>query len=181
MRANDVIQRQLFTVVVVLICCTCYGGRAYGINGHQGQIQSSRTFPSPSSFTRDMAFGQAINILRNAAHPPLPIIVLWKDLDRNADVDRQTPIGMEGVSGVSLRTHLDLLLLAVSADSPTKLGYTVRQGVIVIATQGNLPLKRSTRAYDIADIMSRRTDSLLLLPLTRVRLLMALLGGLRPF
>jgi len=128
-----------------------------------------------------MAFGQAIDILRNATDPPLPIIVIWKDLDRNADIDRHTPIGMEGVSGVSLYTHLELLLLAVSADSPTKLNYTVSNGVILIATQGNLPVKRSTRVYDISDIMSRRTD--IRLALTHARLLMALplLGSLRPF
>ena len=57
-----------------------------------------------------------------------------KDLDRNADIDRHTPIGMEGVSGVSLYTHLDLLLLAVGADSPTKLGYVINNGIIIVAT-----------------------------------------------
>jgi len=171
----------LLALVAFLMCNTCHGGRAERTRVHQGQIQASRELPSPSSFTRDMAFGRAINILCNAVHPPLPIIVLWKDLDRNAYIDRHTPIGMEGVSGVSLYTHLDLLLLAVSADSPTKLGYVINNGIIIVATQENLPIKRSTRVYDITDIMSRRVDSLLLLPWARAGLLMPLLRALRPF
>jgi hypothetical protein len=166
----------LFTLGSFLLCASCCGATA-----QQDQTQTGRTLGGPSSFTRDMAFGQALNILRNAAHPPLPIIVLWKDLDRNADIDQHTPIGMEGVSGVSLHTHLDLLLLAVSADSPTKLSYVINNGIIIVATQDNLPIKRSTYVYDIADIMSRRVD--VRLALTHVRLLMALplLRALRPF
>jgi len=181
MRGNDVNQRLLFTLTVFLACGICYANRANGATAQQNQARASRTLSSPASFTPDTPFGQAIDILRNAIDPPLPIIVIWKDLDRNADIDRYTPIGMDGVSGVPLRTHLDLLLLAVSADSPTKLGYVVNNGVITVATQDNLPIKRSTRVYDIADIMSRRADSLLLFPLTRARLFMPLLGGLRPF
>jgi hypothetical protein len=182
-RADGGLFRQslLLALVAFLMCNPCHGARAEGSSVQQSRTQARRALSSPSSFTRDMAFGQATNILRNAVHPPLPIIVLWKDLDRNADIDRHTPIGMEGVSGVSLYTHLDLLLLAVSADSPTKLDYTVNNGVIIIATQGNLPIRRSTHVYDIGDIMSRRFD--IRLPLAHARLLMALplLRALSPF
>jgi len=181
MRANDLNHREVFlcTLLTLLLNAPCCGANV--ITPHQSEIQANRALPSPSSFTRDMAFGRAIDILRNAAHPPLPIIVLWKDLDRNADIDRHTPIGMDGVSGVSLYTHLDLLLLAVGADSSTKLGYVINNGIIIVATQDNLPIKRSTYVYDITDIMSRRFD--IRLPLTHVRLLMALplLRALRPF
>lgn len=166
----------LITLGTMLLCTLCYGARA-----QQGQIQTRRSLSSPASFTPDMPFGQAIDILRNAADPPLPIIVLWKDLDRNADIDRHTPIGMDGVSGVSLRTHLDLLLLAVSAGSPDRLAYSIRQGVIVIGTRENLPAPPvSTHVYYIADIMSRQTDSLLRLPMVRAGLMMSLAAPLPP-
>jgi len=178
MRAIDLNPRVVFicTLGTLLTWVSCHGATQ-----QQHQTQTRHALSSPASFTPDMAFGRAIDILRHAAGPPLPIIVLWKDLDRNADIDRQTPIGMDGVSGVSLRTHLDLLLLAVSADSPDRLAYTVRQGVIIIGTRDNLPAPPvSTHVYDIADIMSRRVDSFLVLPWVHAGLMMSLAGPLPP-
>jgi hypothetical protein len=114
----------------------------------------SRITAGPSSFTPDMTFEEAINILRNSTVPKLNIAVLWRDLEQNADIYRDTPIGIKGVSKVPLRTHLKLLLMAVSAGSAEKLGYVVEDGVIIIATQGSLPKKMKTRVYDITDLVS---------------------------
>ncbi len=116
--------------------------------------QVSRITDGPSSFTPDMTFEEAINILRNSTIPKLNIAVLWKDLEENADIYRDTPIGINGVSKVPLRTHLKLLLMSVSAGSAEKLGYVVEDGVIIIATQGSLPKKMKTRVYDITDLVS---------------------------
>jgi hypothetical protein len=99
-------------------------------------------------------FSQAIEILRNSTSPPLNIAVLWRDLSANASVERDTPIYMEGLSGISLRAGLELLLGAVSS-GPEKLGYVVEGGVIIIATRNSLPVKRVTRVYDITDIVSQ--------------------------
>ena len=116
--------------------------------------QVSRITAGPSSFTPDMTFEEAINILRNSTIPKLNIAVLWKDLEQNADVYRDTPIGIKGVSKVPLRTHLKLLLMSVSAGGTQKLGYVVDGGVIIIATQGSLPKKMIARVYDITDLVS---------------------------
>jgi hypothetical protein len=101
-----------------------------------------------------MPFGEAIDILRYSTSPPLNILVLWRDLADRADIDRTTPIGMDGVSGIPLRQHLELLLLSVSAGSAAKLGYVVNHGVIIIATTESLPNKAKTRVYDITDLVS---------------------------
>ncbi len=114
----------------------------------------NRTTAHPSSFTPDMPLEQAIDILRNATVPSLNIAVLWKDLEENADIYRDTPIGMDGVSRVPLRTHLKLLLMSVSAGGVEKLVYVVDDGVITIATQGSLPKKMIVRVYDISDLVS---------------------------
>jgi len=114
----------------------------------------SRITAGPSSFTPDMSFNEAINILRNSTVPKLNIAVLWKDLEENADIYRDTPIGIDGVSKVPLRTHLKLLLMSISAGSTEKLGYVVDDGVIIIATQGSLPKKMIARVYDITDLVS---------------------------
>jgi len=108
----------------------------------------------PSTFTPSMSFSEAIDILRNSTKPPLNIAVLWKDLERNADIYRDTPIGMDGVSKVPLRTHLKLLLMSVSAGGVEKLRYVVEDGVIIIATQGSLPKKKVARIYDITDLVA---------------------------
>jgi hypothetical protein len=116
--------------------------------------QIRRGTANPSSFRPDMPFSEAIDILRNSTFPRLNIAVLWKDLEENADIYRDTPIGMNGLSGVPLRTHLKVLLMSVSGGAAEQLGYVVDDGVIIIATQGSLPRKMKTRIYDITDLVS---------------------------
>jgi hypothetical protein len=118
------------------------------------QVQSRPATPGPSSFRPDMSFAQAVDILRYSTKPPLNIAVLWKDLEENADIYRDTPIGIEGLSGVSLRMHLKLLLMGVSAGSPAEIGYTVDEGVIIIATRESLPVKMKARVYDVTDLVA---------------------------
>ena len=108
---------------------------------------------SLSGLTPDTPFGEAIDIFRNSTEPPLNIVVFWRDLEENSDVDRYTPIGIEPLSGVSLGQNLELILMSVSSD-PTKLGYAVEKGVIIIATKDSLPTKMIRRIYDITDLVS---------------------------
>jgi hypothetical protein len=115
---------------------------------------ASRITASPSTFSQNMPFGEAIDILRYATDPPLNIVVLWRDLAEKADIDKTTPIGMDGVSGIPLHKHLELLLMSVSAGSAAKLGYAVEKGVIIIATTESLPKRTKTRVYDITDLVS---------------------------
>jgi type 1 glutamine amidotransferase len=105
-----------------------------------------------SKLTPQTTFGQAMEMFRNATYPPLNVVVLWKDLYENANVDRQTPINMDGVSGVALGTVLKLLLKSVS-DGTVEIDYTVRDGVIIIGTKDALPSKWETRVYDIRDLL----------------------------
>jgi len=109
----------------------------------------------PASFTPQMPFSEAIEILRNSTIPRLNISVLWKDLEENADIYPDTPIGIDGVSGVPLSRHLKSLLAGVSGGSPEELGYVVDDGVIVVATLENLPEKMVTRVYDITDLVGQ--------------------------
>ncbi len=114
--------------------------------------QVKRITASPLSFKPDMPFSEAINILRNSTIPKLNIVVLWKDLEENADIYRETPIGMNGLSKVPLRTHLKILLMSVSGGAGN-LRYVVDEGVIIIATRDSLPRKLVTRIYDITDLV----------------------------
>jgi hypothetical protein len=116
--------------------------------------KQNKTPSGPSSFRPDMTFGQAIEILRHSTKPALNISVLWKDLELNADITKDTPIGINGVSGVSVRTHLKLLLEVLSAGSPAKLGYVLDDGVIIIATNNSLHSRLRMQVYYIGDLVA---------------------------
>ena len=109
----------------------------------------------PSTFTPQMPLSEAVDILRNSTSPRLNISVLWKDLEENADIYPDTPIGIDGVTGVSLSRHLKSLVDGISGGAREKLGYVVEDGVIVIATLPSLPKRMVTRAYDITDLVGQ--------------------------
>lgn len=109
----------------------------------------------PSTFTPQMPLSEAVDILRNSTFPKLNIVVLWKDLEENADIYPDTPIGIDGVSGVSLNRHLRSLVDGVSGGAQEKLGYVVEDGVVIIATLPSLPHRMVTRVYDITDLVGQ--------------------------
>ncbi len=121
-------------------------------------------------------FSQAIEILQNSMHPSLNIVVLWRDLSENASVERDTPVCMEGLSGIQIRTALELLLRAVSS-STSQLGYIIEGGVIIIATRDSLPVKRVTRVYDISDLVAEPANYRFGIPFAPFGLGNAGLGG----
>ena len=120
---------------------------------------------TPASFTPQMPFSEAMDILRNCTTPPLNIVVLWKDVGDNAGVYRDTPIGIDGVPGLRVGQYLDLLVLSLSAGASAKIGYTVQEGVITIGTTGALPApKKVTRVYDVSDLVAAPARYFPLLP-----------------
>jgi hypothetical protein len=100
-------------------------------------------------------FGQAIEILRNSVDPPLKIFVNWRDLNENADIDRNTPMNMKGMAGVSAGAHLKMMLEAVSGGM-VDIGYTVDEGIIYIATTESLPSNQKIMVYDVTGLLSNR-------------------------
>ena len=116
-----------------------------------------RPLPRPdyepiSLLTPDTTFAEAIDVLRNSVKPPLNIVVFWKDLEENADVDRNTPIAIQGPRDTTLRKHLQLILASLSATADTELAYAIEDGIIKIATRDSLPKIMKTRVYDITDL-----------------------------
>jgi len=102
-----------------------------------------------SKWQAEMSFGDAIEELKNSVEPPLKIVVLWKDLAENADIEQSTQTNLGPLPPVRLSFALELLLKSVSSGK-AELGYAVRDGVITIATVDSLPSKLETRVYDIA-------------------------------
>lgn len=107
---------------------------------------------TPAAFTPQMPLSEAIDILRNCTTPRLNIVVLWRSLD-GAGIYRDTPIGIDGLSGLRVRQHLDMLVLSLSAGASDRIAYVVQGGVITIGTTTTLPAPRfETRVYDIRDL-----------------------------
>ena len=109
-----------------------------------------------SSLSQETSFRDAIEQLKTSGGgKPLNIVVMWKDLEENTDIDETTPIKMDPISGVSLGTALELLLASVSGPD-AELGYAVRGGVIRIATKESLSGQMKTAVYDATDILNTR-------------------------
>ncbi len=110
-----------------------------------------------SQLTPEMPFSEALEELKNTVSPPLKIVVLWRDLTDNAEIDQTAPINMDAISTVQLGTALELLLKSVSG-GVADLGYIVENGVITIATVGSLPSKMETLVYDVSVLIGRPAD-----------------------
>lgn len=111
-----------------------------------------------SKLNPDTSFGDAITILQDSVQPPLKVFVNWPDLQDNADITRLTRINMEPISGIPLRSALDLLLSAVSGGGAVKIGYVVENGVVNIWTVPSLPSKVYQRSYGIGDLLGIPAD-----------------------
>ncbi len=102
-----------------------------------------------SVLSPSMPFVEAIDTLKNSVEPPLRIVVLWRDLLDNAEIEPTTAINMDGIPTVRLGAALELLLKAV-AGSFVDLGYVIQNGVVTVATAESLPQKFETRVYEVA-------------------------------
>lgn len=107
-----------------------------------------------SELTAEMTFREAVEELKSSVEPALKIVVLWRDLYDNADIDQTTPINMDAISAVPLGKVLELLLKSVSGGF-AELGYVVEDGVITIATIESLPSELETLVYDVTDLLGR--------------------------
>ncbi len=91
-----------------------------------------------SSLNHDMSFREAVQMLRRSVDPPLKIVVLWKDLSDNAEIEPATQVDIDGLGVVRLGAGLKNLLNAV-AGGFTRLDYVVDDGVVTVATIDSLP------------------------------------------
>jgi hypothetical protein len=107
----------------------------------------------------DMRLSDALEEIRNAVDPALKMVVLWRDLVENADIDQDTPINMGPISATRLGTALELVLKSVSSGlAMAELGYVVENGVITIATKDSLPSKMETRVYDVSILLGQPAE-----------------------
>ena len=62
-----------------------------------------------SAITQQTPASEAFEILRNSITPPLNIVVLWRDLLDNANIEPSSPVQFDGPAAVKLGTALENL------------------------------------------------------------------------
>ena len=102
----------------------------------------------------ETSFAEALSIISNSVRPRLPFVVLWNDIETNALIDRDTPVGVGGFRTMKLGRALDIILHSVSQTAQTKLILATEGQVITLGTQRGLLEKSSVRSYSVDDIVS---------------------------
>jgi len=105
----------------------------------------------------DTTVQEALTIVAEAVEPRLPLLILWKDLEQNAFVERDMPVGIEGVGRIRLDRALELIMRA-AAGSDTVLTLTPEGGILTLATrQAGLHKPRSL-VYSVGDIFAAPSE-----------------------
>lgn len=114
-----------------------------------------------SMLTPEMPFAEAVEMLRNSVEPPLQIIVLWRELFENCEIEPTTSIDMDALPTVKLETALRTLLKAVGGGL-RDVSYQIDDDVVVISgRQMQAPepaLAAQTAQMDVRDLVDRRRE-----------------------
>lgn len=124
------------------------------VGGRQGlmrEIDLSRINP-------DTTFQEALAIICGPRSGRLPILVMWNDLERNAFVEKDTPVGVEISGPMRAGQALDLVLHSV-ARSGVRLRVFPEGGVLTIATEHAQINRRQTKVYAVGDLLGPRSPS----------------------
>jgi len=108
-----------------------------------------------SVFRSEMSFEEALNILQGSTNPPIPLMVLWREIQNNAYIDKTTSIGMDGRGKTTIARALQLLLLSMD-EGGSKLQYVADGGVVTIATIEQNIAPTELRVYDVSELTMHR-------------------------
>ena len=106
----------------------------------------------------ETTFEEALSLLAEAVQPRLPILILWNDLQRNAFIDRDTLIGIDGFGRMRLDKALELILRTASPPPAQPLAAVIEGGVLTIATGSGVIQKPRIEVYSAADILSAPSE-----------------------
>jgi hypothetical protein len=106
-----------------------------------------------SMLSDDTPLLEALTTLADSVQPQLPLLVFWNDLQVNAVIEKETPIGVSGLGRMTLRQALNTILRSVSAGGP-RLVLVTEGGLIKLGTDQTLLNKKSTHVYAIEDLLA---------------------------
>jgi hypothetical protein len=109
-----------------------------------------------SAIQANTPFRQALELIRTSINPPLPLMINWKDIQNNTFIGQDNPVGIDGLSNISLGQILELLLNAVDGGKG-QLAFATRGQVLVIASKRSLGDPLNLRVYDLSELTSPRS------------------------
>lgn len=101
----------------------------------------------PEVAFEEVSFKSLVEYVRDIVK--VNIHVRWRRLE-DSGIDADTPVTIK-LKGVSAGQLLDLVLEDVGVAEP--LGHEVRDGVLIISTREALTRRRTTRTYDVRDLL----------------------------
>ncbi len=136
---------RIITPVILAMCLSgCAGTGSYYKDSVKRNAATQKRLGEVvdlSALKEETTFEEAVDILQNSIDPPLNVVVMWKDISENAFIEKENLIGMsgQGLSGVSLRTGLKLVLGAVgTVGDLSELGYVIYDGIVLIGTKDSM-------------------------------------------
>ena len=106
-----------------------------------------------SMLTEDMPLSEALDLLSESVQPCLPLLIHWEDLQVNALIEKDTPIGVEGFARLKLSQALDAILRSAAGREPNP-ALVAEGGILILASQQMLQKYRTTRVYDVRDLLA---------------------------
>ncbi len=109
-----------------------------------------------SSIQSSTPFREALERIRTCMNPPLPLMINWTDIQNNAFIGQDQPVGIDGLQNISLGQVLELLLNAVDGGKG-QLAYATRGQILVIASKRSLGDSLNLRVYNLSELTSPRS------------------------
>ena len=106
-----------------------------------------------SMLSDDTPLSEALTLLAESVQPRLPLLILWKDLQVNGFIEKETPIGVEGLGQIKLRQAMNIILRSVSAGGSRLVLFT-EGGMITLGTEQTLLSNKLTRVFAVEDLLA---------------------------
>jgi hypothetical protein len=104
----------------------------------------------------DTPFRQALEMIRTSIEPPLPMMINWNDIQGNAFIGPDHPVGIDGLRNFPIGQVLELLLNAVDGGKG-QLAFATRGQILVIASKRSLGDSLNMRVYNVSELTSPRS------------------------
>lgn len=106
-----------------------------------------------SMLSDDTPLSEALRLLAESVEPRLPLLIFWKDLQVNAFIEKETPIGVDGLGRIKLRQAMNIILRSVSAGG-SRLVVVTEGGMIKLGTEQTLLRNKATQVYPVQDLLA---------------------------
>jgi hypothetical protein len=96
---------------------------------------------------------EALEIIRLSVDPPLPMVVIWSDLQQTLYLDPDMPIGVDGFTRISPKLAMELILSSVSPGAIRPVAVQ-EENLLLIVSSRFASQRMKSGVYDIRELAS---------------------------